>query len=281
MNIRARLTEGLDLRHLTGAELGALDHPIITKDRGRVIHIDRCSTESLRRHYVNDPNVDVAKIVEVDAVWADAPLRECIGADRPLDYVIASHVIEHVPDLIAWLQEIRSVLSENGELRLAVPDRRFTFDYLRQETRLCDVLDAYLRRARAPLPLTILDFMANVVTVRVTDAWRGLQASQLRRIYSTSEAVSVARDAMENGTYHDVHCWVFTPRSFAALFAQMAEEGFHDFCCDRFHDTPKLDMQFFVSLRPSTDRSQIVASWRAMHDRVAADPRLTQAGDRR
>ena len=279
MNIRDRLTDGLDLRRLTGAEIGALDHPIVTKDQGRIIHIDRCSTETLRQHYRNDSNVDVSKIVEVDAIWGDETLRECVSAHCPLDYVIASHVIEHVPDLITWLQEMRSVLSENGQVRLAIPDRRFTFDYLRRETRLCDVLDAYLRRARAPLPLAILDFMANVITVDVADAWRGLDASQLRHIYSISQAISAARDAMENDTYHDVHCWVFTPRSFATLFAQMAEEGLHDFRCDSFHDTPQFDMQFFVSLRPSTVRSQIVASWRAMHDLARITlPKIDQRG---
>lgn len=270
MDIRARLTDGLDLRHLTGAEIGALDHPVVTKDQGSVTYIDHCTTEALRQRYANDPNVDVSKIVQIDAVWGDKSLRECVNG--PLDYVIASHVLEHVPDLITWLHEIRSVLSDEGEVRLAIPDRRFTFDYLRRETRLCDVLDAYIRRARAPLPLAILDLVTNAVAVDAAEAWRGLDVSKLRHIHSTKDAISIARDALENGTYHDVHCWVFTPRSFASLFAEMAEEGLHDFRCESFQDTPQSDIQFFVSIRPSTDRPQIVASWRAMHDRAAADP---------
>jgi predicted SAM-dependent methyltransferase len=35
--------------------------------------------------------------------------------------VIASHVIEHTPDLVTWLAEIRAILQPNGTLRLAIP----------------------------------------------------------------------------------------------------------------------------------------------------------------
>ncbi len=54
----------------------------------------------------------------------------------PADLLVASHVIEHVPDLITWLREIASVLKPTGQARLAIPDRRYTFDLLRVETQL-------------------------------------------------------------------------------------------------------------------------------------------------
>jgi hypothetical protein len=34
--------------------------------------------------------------------------------------------------------------------------------------------------------------------------------------------MNIARDVLENGTYHDTHCWVFTPRSFGSLFERLA-----------------------------------------------------------
>src|SRR5437868_3008097 len=82
-------------------------------------------------------------------------LLEAVG--RPVDYVVASHVIEHVPDLIGWLAEVREALEPGGELRLAVPDRRYTLDYRRSVSRLADVVHAWFMRARRPLPHQILD----------------------------------------------------------------------------------------------------------------------------
>ncbi|MEX3900116.1 methyltransferase domain-containing protein [Paraburkholderia sp. BR10954] len=47
------------------------------------------------------------------------------------DYVIASHVIEHVLDLVGWVHSLLAALKHAGRIVLAVPDRRYTFDYVR------------------------------------------------------------------------------------------------------------------------------------------------------
>lgn len=102
-------------------------------------------------------------------VWGERPLGEAIP--EPVDYVVASHVIEHIPDLISWLHELASVLKPSGEIRLIVPDRRFTFDYLRREVRLNDVIYANLMQARAPLRHIVLDYVMNVVKLDGNEAW--------------------------------------------------------------------------------------------------------------
>jgi SAM-dependent methyltransferase len=152
-----KMLKGLDLRTMTGVEIGALTSPLVGRADGEIIYVDHADTETLRRKYAADANVDVSRIVEVDAVWGSNTLQQAIGEGRKADYVIASHVVEHVPDLLSWLAEIQGVLRPTGTLRLAVPDRRFTFDFLRQETRLSDILNARLAAARAPLPAQILD----------------------------------------------------------------------------------------------------------------------------
>lgn len=133
MNRRGKLLAGLDLCSTTGIEIGALTSPIVTPSEGNIIYVDHADLATLRRRYADHASVDVTRIVEVNAVWGANTLQEAIGKDRTVDYVIASHVIEHVPDLLGWLEEIEGVLGPEGTLRLAVPDRRFSFDYLRQE----------------------------------------------------------------------------------------------------------------------------------------------------
>ncbi len=54
-----------------------------------------------------------------------------------------------------------------------IPDKRFTFDFLRQSRALADVLNAYLVRARRPLAHEILDFTLNCASVDLKAAWDG------------------------------------------------------------------------------------------------------------
>ena len=79
---REKLISGLDLRHAVGIEIGPLDRPIIAKQDGEVIYVDHADTASLRNKYKDDPNVDDATIVNVDAVWGAQTLQEAIGPDR-------------------------------------------------------------------------------------------------------------------------------------------------------------------------------------------------------
>jgi SAM-dependent methyltransferase len=212
MNLRDRIREGMDFSNKTTMEIGPLHRPFVLKTEGDVLYVDHADTETIRRKYKDDPLVDVADIVEIDAVWGEQTLEDCLGSTRMVDYIIASHVIEHVPDLITWLKELRSVLKTGGEIRLVVPDERFTFDYTRRITELPDVVDAYLRKARRPLPLYILDHVINVRHVDVGAAWAGpLDIKSLVPYHSFEMAVGVAKDAFETTNYHDVHCWVFTP----------------------------------------------------------------------
>jgi SAM-dependent methyltransferase len=109
------LRSGLELGRMTGIEIGPLLKPVITKNEGDIIYVDHVDTEALKAKYADDPNVDTRKIVSVDAVWGSQTLLQAVG--RRVDYVIASHVAEHVPDLVGWLGEIGEVLRPGGTLR--------------------------------------------------------------------------------------------------------------------------------------------------------------------
>ena len=273
MNKRENLLGDLDLSAAVGIEIGALMSPLVTRAEGNIIYVDHADTETLRKKYAGHDGIDISRIVEVDAVWGSNTLQEAIGKDRKVDYVLASHVVEHVPDLLGWLEEIKSVLRPSGTLRLAIPDRRFTFDYLRQETRMSDILSARLAGARAPLPAQILDHVLDVVRFDTNAAWQGEiePTRELHRLHSLQDAMSLAEDALRNGTYHDVHCWVFTPMSFAGLLGRAAELGLHGFACTDFHDTEPGELEFQVTLQPCADRLTISESWINMQRTARVD----------
>lgn len=271
LNRRKKLLDGIDVARLSGLEIGALCNPVVPRHLGEIRYVDYADTAFLRKRYANDPAVDVDKIVDVDFIWGREGLEEITGGGK-FDYIVASHVIEHVPDLVTWLKELRSVLKPGGTIRLAVPDRRYTFDILRAESRMSDVLAAFVQKARRPLPAALIDHVLNVAAVDATAAWNGtLETSRIRRQHGVADALNVARDSLENGTYHDVHCWVFTPRSFIELFEQMAALELVDFACDRFFDTSRYQIEFFASLGLAASHDEARRSWAAVKQELVPE----------
>ena len=192
--------------------------------------------------------------------------------------MIASHVAEHVPDLVGWLGEIREVLRPGGTLRLIVPDKRFTFDIDRRETALADVLAAYVVKARAPLPRAIIDHVLHFTTVDLAALWDGCCRPE-RRTYDVGGAINVARDAHENGIYHDVHCWVFTPAGFCRLLERLAAEDLVRYRCDAFHDTQRYELDFTVIMSPCENTAEASRSWASAAASAQDLPPTPQTGD--
>lgn len=78
-------------------------------------------------------------------------------ADRALDYLCSSHVLEHLPDPIAALHEWHRVLKPGGWLYLVVPDKRFTFDHPRTVTPAAHMLDDFAHARTAATSLEHVD----------------------------------------------------------------------------------------------------------------------------
>lgn len=277
---KATLLRDLQLQSMIGAEIGPLDRPLVSKAGASVFYVDHCDTAALKQKYAADSNVSI-ELLQVDAVWGELTLAQALQAadsisglpSKGLDYVVASHVIEHVPDLVTWLQEVAETLSGTGVLRLAVPDKRFTFDFRRRISTLPEVADAFVRRRRVPGGSRILDFCMNMVTVDCAKAWRNeLKQDELVRGYTDEDALGLARDAEQNGHYHDVHCWVFTPESFVDLMQDMARCGLVPLACEWLVETAYCDMEFFASLRPCDDPALAADSWQIARSRLSRTP---------
>ena len=264
---RDRMLHGLNPASQQGVELGPLMTPIVRKEEGRILYVDHADTATIRAKYAGNPDVDVTRIVPIDAVWRSGRLKDAFSPGFTADYVLASHVVEHVPDLVTWLADIHDILSPGGQLRLAVPDRRYTFDFLRRETELHEILAAYVQQATVPSPHVVLDHCLNFRKVDLIQAWCGtLDPAALPQAFSVAEALSHAREVIERNTYLDVHCWVFTPTSFAQLMEHAAAAGLIRFACVDVQLPMPFDNDFVVGLRPSADVPAMVASWRQMRE---------------
>ncbi len=261
-----RLREHLEVADGRGLEIGPLASPVVPRELGDVHYVDHVSTDDLKAKYSGDPDVDEHRIVSIDFVWGANTLGEAVGPSAPFDYVVASHVLEHVPDLVGWLGEVATVLRPGGRLSLAMPDRRYTFDVRRRDTDVSEVVEAHLLHLRRPAVRATFDHFYRHVVVDPGALWAGLPGHD-NPPPDAETAVAFATKAATTDAYLDTHCWVFSDATFVALIADLMRMGFVTLPFLAFTRTAPGDVEFFVTfekagedLSPEQLRAQCLAS---------------------
>lgn len=252
---------------LPGVEIGPLDRAIMPRPGTSVLYADHLDTAGLKAKYAPHSVVDIEAIPEIDFVIDSRGLRAAVG-DRRLHYVIASHVVEHVPNPIGWLADIHGLLVDGGVLLLAIPDLRRCFDALRRQSTPGEWVEAYLGNHARPSPSRIFDAFSNEVKVDGNISWhhdpdpRDLVLSRTAR-----HALQLAEDNKAGDEYLDVHCWTFTPASFCNMMRTIASAGLLHMKLDAM--TATLGHEFLVRLRrdDAARPVDIVCSYPARGDR--------------
>lgn len=247
-----------------GLEIGPLATPIASKAHGEVFYVDHLDAEGLRRKYADDAHMRsrLDQIVDVDFVLPEGQsVFEALASQGPFDYVIASHVIEHVPDVVTWLEGIRRLLVPAGILSLVIPDKRFTFDVNRAPTDISAILDAHHRKASQPSFGQIYDFCSKTIHgVDPHRIWSGEAdyGAVVRTDCPDPEAMGFefAEKALLSGEFIDIHCHVFTPSSLLEIIEELSHLGLLPFEVASFHPTARDDLEFFLSLRALTSSDQ-------------------------
>lgn len=249
------IAEHLDLDNGVGLEIGPSHNPVFPKSSGiNVEIIDHLDKNGLIEKYSTHQDVDTSKIEDVDYVWDGRPLAKVIGKLAYYDWIIASHVIEHTPCLIAFLQDCAELLKEGGVLSLVIPDKRYCFDHLNERTSIGDILDAHIMKRVRPTPGKIYEYLANSVKLNKKIAW-SKQENYAKNGFELVHDVESARrlyfESIESDTYHDVHVWRFTPKSFEFIINELNGLGLVNLKIISIYDT--VGCEFYASLAKRTD----------------------------
>ncbi len=138
-----------------GIEIGALWRRFPVPARATVWYIDRNHATDLKREYP-----ECARQIVCPHVIADAgrlPL-----ADGSLNFVIANHVLEHMPFPLATLRAWYRALGPGGVLIMKIPDKRYTFDVGRSRTALRHLIEEDLDPATFDRRLHFEDWVQHV-----------------------------------------------------------------------------------------------------------------------
>lgn len=259
MDRTAKLLAGLETSHKI-LEIGPSYGPLAPKSEGWSTHIlDHATQEELRAKYAPF-NVPVDKIEDVDFIWKDGPLDSAVPSEMKgsFDACIASHVIEHAPDLIEFLQACRRILKVGGILRLAVPDKRFCFDYFMPITTTADVLDAHFRHRQRHLKKTAFQTVAYNANFLGNVCWGQYKLGDgptFERQHSLHLALAAYKEHPESDTepYRDLHAWYFTPSSFELIVLEASALGLMPFEITTIY--PAEGCEFIVLLRATDGRN--------------------------
>jgi SAM-dependent methyltransferase len=217
-DVRTRLA----LRYLRGdgIEIGALHGKLPVPRSTRVRYLDRLTVPALREQY---PELDGLRLVAPDIIDDD----EVLGSlrDGSLDFVAASHFIEHCQNPIGTIRNHLSKLREAGVLFLVVPDKRATFD--------------------APRAVTSLDHLIRADREGASWSRRSHYEEWVREAQGVGEGADEVVERLLAQDY-SIHFHVWTPESFEAFLAHCRSE--HDL---RFEVAALVenDFEFLVILR--------------------------------
>ena len=213
------------------------------------------------REKLRPANVVLDNIEDVDFIWSGQPYRELTSRANFYDWIIASHVVEHTPDLIGFLNECASVLKDDGVLALAVPDKRRCFDFFRPISGLGKVIDQHLSGPRTHSPGTLTEFLLNCSTQGGQIAWDKWQVGEFKMSYTLEDAAQALQRARTSSTYEDAHNWVFTPHSFRLLMQDLYQLKMIELREVNFHATPGCEFYIFLSKNgtgPSQSRLELL-----------------------
>ncbi len=241
------------LRHINkagrGIEIGPSYNPLAPKRDGYHVHIiDHMSQQQLIAKYENH-NVNVNDIEEVDFIWSGQSFADLTGNLKYYDWAIASHVIEHTPDLIAFLNDCDSILKDNGVFSLAIPDKRYCFDYYRPITGLARIIDSHVQQNKIHSPGTVAEYFLNVVSRNNQIVWAADASGALNFIHTPDDAASHMKQVLQDKSYLDAHAWCFTPHSFRLMIHDLYSLGLIKLREVDF--LPTAGPEFFVTLSRS------------------------------
>ncbi len=269
-------------------ELGPLNRPIAEKNKyPNSFTCDIRSTEDVKKLYSGNDYltatgiyVDPETIVPVDYV-AHGSYTETFEGEERFDYVIASHVLEHVDDLLFSLRDIGNLLKPGGIFFVVYPDKRYCFDHFRTSASFRDAYQVY-RKGSTENSSMVLDFFFSVIPENDPNVF--WENQDLIRDHLPKAPFTYALDRYEQAVrgvrMDDIHYWPFTDMDFLKFLYDCTRAGLLPFRCVDFRPCIRGDQQFMLALSydPSIcsdplDAEAVLASWmeKALPDYYSGD----------
>jgi SAM-dependent methyltransferase len=235
-------------------EIGAGYNPVFSKaERPNYFVLDHASTRELAAKYQGEPLFK--RIETVDFVWCSGLLHEAVPAIHhgTFEGIIASHVLEHIPDPLSFLRSMEILLAPHGTLMLAMPDKRFIFDFFKPVTVTSDYLYTYYQKRVRHTKKAAFDSAALQVSGNGQITWGPQTHIKAAFFHKLEDAMARFEGHQEaaDGPHSDLHATVYTPASFDLIMLELRYLGFIGL--EAFEPQPALGCEFYRFMRRASE----------------------------
>jgi glycosyltransferase involved in cell wall biosynthesis len=207
-----------------GDEIGPSHNPLTPKKAFLKVHIlDHSTREELTKQY-RCHAINLNNIEKVNFIWRGEPFQELIGKTSCYHWNIASHVIEHVPDMISFLQQCEILLKPSSILSSVILDKRYCSDYFFSSSFTGNARDAHAekRGTRSRSHQQFFDYSANAAGRNDKSLRSSGENGVAGELHNTfAEAQALWERSISTTDYIDTHCWRFTAASFHLLISDL------------------------------------------------------------
>ena len=170
----------------------------------------------------------------MDVVLTDeAPIELQLAHEiEKLDYSVASHVFEHLPNPISFLRT-NQFLRPGALLRLAIPDKRFCFDLHKPLSTAGEMIQAHFENCRKHMLGQYFDALSLHALKAGQGAFPAASGTEdVNLQHDPEQAYQQAFSSFSVPHYVDIHAWTFTPSSFSAIMRLLCASGLLDLTVD-------------------------------------------------
>ena len=197
-----------------GLDIGPLDKPFIPESTAsdmnlNVETVDRWSPQDLERLF---PELTNSTFKEPTHIFDVSAGGLGFASDGSYDFVICSHVAEHVANPFWLIQEAFRALRTEGVLYISVPDGRYSDDAGRKCTEYEELLDLFERKVSVVSDGKVLDYLS---APRIKTGW----------VLEAFENNAVTREVLDHERLRSFHVHVWDSESFVEHFVLFSEHA--------------------------------------------------------
>jgi hypothetical protein len=188
-------------------------------------------------------------ITDIPQIHYVSPDGDLATIHATFQAVFSAHVVEHQPCLLSHLRQVSQLLPPGGFYFLAIPDKRYCFDYFLSETTIADVLCAFEEQRSRHTLASVIEYGALTTHNDIQRHWEGDHEDLGFRdtlASRTQAAIELYKNAQ--GAYIDVHAWQFVPDTFRSIAGLLHSLGLLDLYPVVVYDTPYGRQEFTAVL---------------------------------
>lgn len=236
-------------------ELGPLNRPLLNRGEYRnYFFADIRSTEEIKKLYTGNDylkrtgiKIDLSSIIDIDYVIKGS-YKQTFKNVKKFDYVIVSHVLEHIPDILNFFIDIQNVLNKDGQIIILYPDKRFSFDYFRTDSKFSDIYDVW-QNNKSKVGSQVLDFYSNVIPENdPIKFWNKKYKVKMSSGKNIKKNLKAYKDTIKGSFEGDAHYWPFSDYGFIKFIRDCKMYDIFPFSLVKFVPTQFNSQEFVVIL---------------------------------